>query len=130
MPTYGMPLPRRGPPPPRPHRPGFTLVEVVVGVLLLSLTALGVASTATYAAHLGASARALALATRATALVVDSLRGGPCASLANGAAGTIAGTVRWTVTGHPSTRALRAVLTPASPRVRHPVVEEALLPCD
>jgi prepilin-type N-terminal cleavage/methylation domain-containing protein len=115
---------------PRPCRRGFTLVEVVVAVLLLSLAALGVASTATYAARLAASARALAEATRATALVVDSLRAVACPSLVSGVATTVAGTVRWTLTPYAGTRAVRAVLTPGSSRVRQPVVEEVLLPCD
>lgn len=117
-------------PPRRLRRRGFTLVEVVVAVLLLSMAALGVASTATFAARLAASARALAEATRTTALVVDSLRGVSCASLVSGSAMTVAGTVRWTSTPHAGTRAVRAVLTPTSPRVRNPVLEEVLLPCE
>jgi type IV pilus assembly protein PilV len=127
-------MPRRLLVPPAPNRrsrrTGFTLVEVVVAVLLLSLAALGVASTATFTASLAASTRAHALATRATALVVDSLRSVPCAALASGGANTAAGTVRWTTTTYPGTRAVRAVLTPASPRVRLAIVEEVLLSCD
>lgn len=111
-------------------RHAFTLVEVVVALVLLATAALNVAATSTYLSRLAASARAQALATRATAHVVDSLRTTPCASLGAGAVSTPAGTVRWTVSAAANTRDLRAVLTPASPRVRQPVVEEALLPCD
>lgn len=111
-------------------RDGFTLVEVVVALVLLATAALNVAATSTYLARLAASARAVALATRVTAQVVDSLRAVPCASLAAGSASTAAGMVRWTVATTPGTRDICAMLTPNSPRVRQPVVEEALLPCD
>jgi prepilin-type N-terminal cleavage/methylation domain-containing protein len=113
-----------------PCRRGFSLVEVVVAVVLLSVAALGVASSATFVARLAATARALALATRSTAQVVDSLRAVPCATLGAGAASTAAGTVRWSVAAPLGVRQLRAVLTPTSPRVARPVVEEALVPCD
>lgn len=130
--------------PPRPARPpranrrrasatsrdAFTLVEVVVAIVLLATAALDVAATSTYLARLAASARAVALATRETANVVDSLRTIPCASLNAGTTITTAGTVRWTITTQPGTRDIRAVLTPRSRRVRQPVIEEALLPCD
>lgn len=115
---------------PRTARDAFTLVEVVVALVLLATAALNVAATSTYLARLAASARAQALATRATAHVVDSLRSAPCTSLGAGSITTVAGTVRWTATSGAGTRDIRAVLTPISPRVRQPVVEEVLLPCD
>jgi hypothetical protein len=105
-------------------------VEVVVAVVLLATAALTVAATSTYLARLAASARAIALASRVTAQVVDSLRAVPCAALAAGSVSTPAGIVRWTVATTRETRDVRAVLTPSSLRVRQPVVEEALLPCD
>ncbi len=111
-------------------RDAFTLVEVVVAIVLLATAALDVAATSTYLARLAASARAVAHATRETASVVDSLRATPCASLAAGSNTTSAGTVRWTIASAPGTRDIRAVLTPRSTRVRQPVIEEALVPCD
>lgn len=121
-------LPQRVRPPRR--RAGFSLVEVVVAVVLLAIAALGVASSATFVARLAATARALALATRSTAQVVDSLRARPCASLGAGTTGTPAGTVRWSIATAPGTRRLRADLTPGSSRVAAPVVEEVIVPCD
>lgn len=112
------------------RRPGFTLVEVVVALALLAIAALGVASTATFVARLAATARALALATRASANIVDSLRSVPCATLGTGSASTAAGTVHWSTSGAGSTRHVRAVLTPLSARVHAPVVEEVIVPCD
>ncbi len=105
-------------------------MEVVVAVVLLAIAALGVASTSTFIARLAASARAVALASRVTARVVDSLRAVPCASLGAGSTSTAAGTVRWSITNATGTRDLHALLTPSSPRVRLPVLEEALLPCE
>ena len=101
-----------------------------MAVLLLAIAALGVASSATFVARLAATAQAVDRATRATAQVMDSLRALPCATLANGAAGTAAGVVRWTATTTPLTKAVRAALTPASPRVARTIVEEVLLPCE
>ncbi len=117
-------------PAPARARDAFTLVEVVVAIVLLATAALDVAATSTYLARLAASARAVALATRETASVVDSLRATPCATLAAGSKTTGAGTVRWTIAAAPGTRDIRAVLTPRSTRVRQPVIEEALIPCD
>jgi prepilin-type N-terminal cleavage/methylation domain-containing protein len=113
-----------------PTRRGFSLVEVVVAIVLLAIAALGVASSATFVARLAATARALALATRATAQVVDSLRAAPCASLGGGASATAAGTVRWSIASPPGTRRIRAVLSPNSARVTSAVVEEAIVPCE
>lgn len=112
------------------RRSGYTLVEVVVALVLLAIAALGVASTATFVARLAATARALALATRASANIVDSLRSAPCTTLGAGAANTPAGTVNWSTSTAGSTRHVRAVLTPLSARVHGPVVEEVILPCD
>lgn len=111
-------------------RDAFTLVEVVVAIVLLATAALDVAATSTYLARLAASARAVALATRETASIVDSLRATPCASLAAGSRTTSAGTVRWTIAAAPGTRDIRAALAPSSTRVRQPIIEEALVPCD
>lgn len=123
------PAPVQAPRAARPRR-GFSLVETVVALLLLAIAALGVASVSTFVARLAATARALALATRETAHVVDSLRAAPCTALGAGTASTSAGLVRWTVAAPAGTRRVQAVLTPTSPRVRTPVVEEAIIPCE
>lgn len=132
--TCGMPRsPRHLPIPPVPAAPphrGFTLVEVVVALVLLGIAALGVASTATFVAHLAATARTLALATRTHANIVDSLRASPCTALGAGTVSTSAGPVRWSTTGSGATRHVRAVLTPGSVRVHAPLVEEVIVPCD
>lgn len=101
-----------------------------MAVFLLAIAAIGVASTATFVARLAATARALALGTRANANIVDSLRGTPCASLGAGSASTVAGSVQWTTSSTGATRHVRAVLTPLSARVRTPLVEEVIVPCD
>ena len=129
--TYGMPRSLHLVHRPSSHAPpGFTLVEVVVALVLLAIAALGVASTTTFVARLAATGRALALASNATASVVDSLRGAPCTTLGAGSASTPAGTVRWTTTPFGTTRHVRATLTPLSVRVRAPLVEEVIVPCD
>lgn len=101
-----------------------------MALVLLAIAALGVASTSTFVARLAASARALALATRATAQVVDSLRSMPCATLAGGSSATAAGVVRWSVAAPGGTRRIHAILTPSGGRVRTPIVEEAIVPCE
>ncbi|HEX4936157.1 MAG TPA: prepilin-type N-terminal cleavage/methylation domain-containing protein [Gemmatimonadaceae bacterium] len=131
-------MPRFAPPPPTarrrrraPHGPrGFSLAEVVVAIVLLAIAALGVASTSTVVARLAATSRAVALATRETARVVDSLRAIPCRALGAGSATTAAGVVHWSVAAPIGTRRVHAVLAPASPRVPRAVVEAAIVPCD
>ena len=120
----------RLPSPASPPRGGFSLVEVLVAILLLAIAALGVASSATFVARLAATTRALALATRETARVVDSLRALPCTSLNAGSAATSAGTVRWSVAAPIGTRRIRANLNPSSSRVTQVVVEEVIVPCE
>lgn len=118
----------------RPHSPrprlGFSLAEVLVAIVLLAIAALGVASSATFVARLAATTRALALATRETARVVDSLRALPCGSLTAGSTATSAGTVRWSVAAPIATRRIQATLTPASARVTQVVAEEVIVPCE
>jgi len=111
-------------------RHGFTLVEVVVALLLLAITAIGVASTATFVARLAGTARLIAAASRDTAAVMDSIRALPCGALATGAATTPSGVVNVAVVPAPGIKLLRAQLTPASVRLVASVIEESAVPCE
>jgi len=55
------------------NRPGFTLVEVIVALTLLSVGVLGLAASAGFAAAMLASAQRLEAATRLGSVLADSL---------------------------------------------------------
>ncbi|MEO6445769.1 MAG: prepilin-type N-terminal cleavage/methylation domain-containing protein [Gemmatimonadaceae bacterium] len=111
-------------------RSGFSLVEVVIAILLLTIGALGVASTATASAALAASGRSRLSASNAVARVMDSLRATPCPRLAAGSITLPAGRITWgAVTGRNSAD-LTVTLIPASPRVRRSLSAQTVVPCE
>lgn len=83
--------------PPSAHRRGFTLLEVLVALVLLSIGILGVAmSAASVSRMVGDGSRLTLAATIATARL-EQLRAIPCASATSGTAITRGIEERWSV---------------------------------
>lgn len=83
--------------PPSAHRRGFTLLEVLVALVLLSIGILGVAmSAASVSRMVGDGSRLTLAATIATARL-EQLRAIPCASATSGTASTRGIEERWSV---------------------------------
>lgn len=92
---------------PRPAagRAGFTLVELVVAIVILSVGLLGLASTAAVVTRqMGGGAQQTIAANLATARF-ESLRAGGCTALAGGTQKTRGLTEVWTVSTSTSNRA-------------------------
>ena len=81
----------------RQQRGGFTLIEMIIAIIVMSIGILGLAGTATYVATQmgggGAQTVAASLATK----VADSLSARRCASIVGGTQTKRGVTVTWTV---------------------------------
>jgi hypothetical protein len=78
-------------------RTGFTIVELLIATVILTVGVLALAATAgLVAAHVGDGGR-LTGAAHAARSTLDSLRGVPCASLTAGSVSRGAVTLSWTV---------------------------------
>lgn len=87
-----------------PRRPGFTLVELMVAIMILSVGVLALASAATLVSRLigGGAFQTLAAQTAQTRL--ESLRGRACTAVIGGTATTRGVREAWTVSvGDPNT---------------------------
>lgn len=110
-------------------RPAFTLPEVLVATLVLSIGILGLASSGTFIAIQAGDARAITEGSLVAGRVLDSLRSIPCASVAAGQVTRKQVTVRWGVTATPRSVHILATLELADrQRVRQWPIE-VLLPC-
>lgn len=114
----------------RHPRPGLTLVEVLVALVLLAVGALGVASTSALSARLFATGSAIERSAAALGAVVDSLRGERCAALIGGSTPSAGGTVTWSVMRPPRVAQLRVTVTPTPTARVAPFAVETLLPCE
>ena len=120
--------------PPAPNDPhqrqlGFTLVEAVVAILLLSVGAIGLASTSAWSARLSADGRALQRQSQSVQYVADSLRTVPCAALSSSSATTAYGPVSWSVT-RTSTVANVAITAPPAVRRSGAFSVPFIIPCE
>ena len=78
-------------------RTGFTIVELLIAIVILTVGVLALAATAgLVAAHVGDGGR-LTGAAHAARSTLDSLRGVPCGSLTSGSSARRAVTLEWTV---------------------------------
>ena len=114
----------------QPTRAGFTLPEVLLATMLLSLGLGALASAATYIAAESADARRLAEAAQVVSSALDSLRSAPCATLSGGARSSGSTNVSWTVSLAHNARAVHAALvTTHGTHVRSYAID-GLLPCE
>jgi prepilin-type N-terminal cleavage/methylation domain-containing protein len=110
-------------------RPAFTLPEVLVATLVLSIGILGLASSGTFIAIQAGDARAITEGSLVAGRVLDSLRALPCAMIVSGQVTQKHVTVRWTTTAAPRSVQVSATLELSGRnRIRQWPVE-ALLPC-
>jgi prepilin-type N-terminal cleavage/methylation domain-containing protein len=112
------------------RRAAFSLPEVLLAILLFSIGALGVASTATFLIAQAGKAAALTEASYFTGTRLDSLRATPCAALTSGSASFAFGTLVWTVTPASRSRSVRATLSLAQRGTTLTRAIDLLLPCD
>jgi prepilin-type N-terminal cleavage/methylation domain-containing protein len=85
----------------RKHRPspeGFTLLEILVALVILSAGILGLAATATLASRLVGDASRLTIAGTVATARLEQLRSVPCATGVSGVAVTRGIEERWTAT--------------------------------
>ena len=110
-------------------RPAFTLPEVLVATLVLSIGILGLASSGTFIAIQAGEARAITEGSLLAGRVFDSLRATPCAAVIAGQVTQKQVTMRWAVGPAPRSIHVRATLeVPGRNRLRQWPIE-ALLPC-
>jgi prepilin-type N-terminal cleavage/methylation domain-containing protein len=110
-------------------RPAFTLPEVLVATLVLSIGILGLASSGTFIAIQAGDARAITEGSLVAGRVLDSLRSLPCTAVTPGQVTKKLITVRWTAIPVPRSVHINTTLELAGrQRVRQWPIE-ALLPC-
>lgn len=116
-----------------PRRParehGFTLVELLVSVLVLSIGLLALTgASAVVARQIGGGAR-MALAASIAESRFERLRAQDCATLAAGASASRGIEERWTVSRVPGALDISDTVMLSLHRGRRVYVFEALLPC-
>lgn len=77
---------------------GFTIVEVLMAVVVLTVGLLGLASTAGYVTRMIAQGNRYTIAATLAGRRLELLRAGGCATIVNGTSATGRFTVSWTVT--------------------------------
>jgi prepilin-type N-terminal cleavage/methylation domain-containing protein len=82
----------------RSHRPGLTLIEVVVALLVCSIGALAALSTQASMIRERSRSRALRDQVASATAILDSLATISCTNLASGGRITRVATLRWNVT--------------------------------
>ena len=90
----------------RPRRPrrGFTLIEMIIAIVVMSVGVLGLAGTATYVATQMGGGQAQTLAATMATKVADSLAARRCSAIVNGSQTKRGVTVTWTVADSSRTR--------------------------
>jgi prepilin-type N-terminal cleavage/methylation domain-containing protein len=81
----------------RPRR-GFTLIEMIIAIIVMSIGVMGLASTASYVAQQMGSGNMQTVAAALSSKVADSLSSRKCAALVAGSQTKRGVTVSWTVT--------------------------------
>jgi type IV pilus modification protein PilV len=104
--------------PPHPHE-GFTLVEVIVALVLLTIGVLGLAGVARSVTRLTTESLRLTTAAVLAGSRVEQLRAGGCVGALSGTAVTGAYAESWSASGAGAARAVRVTVTyPAPPGLR------------
>ena len=80
----------------RPRR-GFTLIEMIIAIIVMSIGIMGLAGTATYVATQMGGGNAQTIAAAMATKVSDSLSARRCASLVDGSQTRRGVTVSWTI---------------------------------
>ncbi|HUF26332.1 MAG TPA: prepilin-type N-terminal cleavage/methylation domain-containing protein [Gemmatimonadaceae bacterium] len=113
---------------PGPRR-GFTLVELMVTIVLLTVGMLGMAgTTAMMTRQIGGGAR-MALAATAAQARFETLRSADCASLSAGSASARGITEVWTVTALPRAVQITDTVKFATTRGQRTHAYRSLIPC-
>lgn len=92
-------------------REGFTLVELIVALLLLSIGLLGLAGSATVVTRLMGAGSQLTIAAAVAESRIEALAAEPCVSTTGGPVTTRGITESWTVSGTGQTRTVRDSLS-------------------
>jgi prepilin-type N-terminal cleavage/methylation domain-containing protein len=110
-------------------RRAFTLPEVLVAILVLSIGILGLASTGTFIAIQAGEARAITEGAVLAGRALDSLRAMPCASITAGQLTQGPATVRWTAVPGPRSLSIDATLELTHRRGNRQWPISGLVPC-
>ena len=94
----------------RPRR-GFTLIEVIIAIIVMSIGVMGLASTAGYVAQQMGNGNNQTVAAALSSKVADSLSSRKCTSLVAGTQTKRGVTVSWTVTTATRTRTVDQTVT-------------------
>jgi len=110
-------------------RPGFTVIELVVAIVVLTVGALALAATAALvASHVGDGAR-LTDAAHVARSVLDSLATQRCGTLVSGVARPAGRDVRWEVKRDSVTAHVHLTLTATLRRSTREHEYHAIVPC-
>ena len=94
----------------RPRR-GFTLIEMIIAIIVMTIGIMGLASTAGYVAQQMGSGNMQTVAAALSTKVADSLSSRKCTSLVAGSQTKRGVTVAWTVTTATRTRTVDQTVT-------------------
>ena len=94
----------------RPRR-GFTLIEMMIAIIVMTIGIMGLASTAGYVAQQTGSGNMQTIAAALSTKVADSLSSRKCAALISGTQSKRGVTVAWTVTTATRTRTVDQTVT-------------------
>lgn len=111
-------------------RPGISLAEVLVALVLLAIGALGVVSTSAFASRLTATGQLMLGAAREVGHLVDSLRTAGCPALVAGSSASPHGSATWTANTNGNAATIAVTMVPATPRLTTPLVSETIIPCE
>jgi prepilin-type N-terminal cleavage/methylation domain-containing protein len=95
----------------RRRRRGFTLIEMIIAIIVMTIGVMGLASTAGYVAQQMGSGNMQTVAAALSAKVADSLSSRKCGSLVAGNQTKRGVTVSWTVTPATRTRTVDQTVT-------------------
>ena len=92
-------------------RRGFTLIEMIIAIIVMTIGVMGLASTAGYVAQQMGSGNMQTVAAALSTKVADSLSSRKCTSLVSGTQTRRGVTVAWTVTTATRTRTVDQTVT-------------------
>ena len=95
----------------RRARRGFTLIEMIIAIIVMTIGVMGLASTAGYVTQQMGSGNVQAIAAALSTKVADSLSSRKCTSLVAGNQTKRGVTVSWTVTTATRTRTVDQTVT-------------------